>query len=207
MPQLLLLRQTTVPTVIDSYYLVALGVYRALYLANWAERDLEGDTYIDPIKVIFGIVQTILYLDFAWVYYSRQRVKLRSGGIVDSDDFKNSWLINKIFGKRLADDEESTPALGDNDTENGNTVRPAGTRAAGSRWGAQGVSVSADDSVLEHERQRQGQGSVDPDVEATDEPLKDPDEMVLDDDEDEEEAVLTPPSQPAGIGGGEEWRS
>jgi hypothetical protein len=29
LPQLLLLRQTTVPTVIDSYYLLALGSYRA----------------------------------------------------------------------------------------------------------------------------------------------------------------------------------
>ena len=37
-PQLLLLRQTTVPTVIDSFYLVTLGSYRAFYLLNWIYR-------------------------------------------------------------------------------------------------------------------------------------------------------------------------
>jgi hypothetical protein len=38
LPQLLLLRQTTVPTVIDSYYLLALGSYRGFYILNWIHR-------------------------------------------------------------------------------------------------------------------------------------------------------------------------
>src|SRR5450432_624742 len=95
LPQLLLLRQTTVPTVIDSYYLVALGSYRALYCLNWLYREVHMHDHWtpDPISVPFGILQTILYLDFAWVYWTRQRVKLRSGGIVDADDLNRGWLV------------------------------------------------------------------------------------------------------------------
>ncbi len=37
-PQLLLLRQTTVPTVIDSGYILTLGSYRAFYILNWIVR-------------------------------------------------------------------------------------------------------------------------------------------------------------------------
>ncbi|KFY20712.1 hypothetical protein V493_07631, partial [Pseudogymnoascus sp. VKM F-4281 (FW-2241)] len=91
LPQLLLLRQTTVPTVIDSYYLVALGAYRALYICNWIERYATDTVKPETVAVIFGVLQTLLYVDFAWVYYSRQRVKLRSGGIVDADDLSKSW--------------------------------------------------------------------------------------------------------------------
>src|SRR3954452_19220917 len=87
LPQLLLLRQTSVPTVIDSFYLLALGSYRAFYILNWIERKVDEVYWRpDPVSITFGIVQTALYLDFAWVYWTRQRVKLRYGGIVDSDD-------------------------------------------------------------------------------------------------------------------------
>jgi ER lumen protein retaining receptor len=96
LPQLLLLRQTTVPTVIDSYYLVTLGSYRALYILNWLVRGFGPEKHWDPIPDFFGVVQTALYVDFAWVYYSRQRVKLRNGGIVDSDDFRKGWLLRGL---------------------------------------------------------------------------------------------------------------
>ncbi|KAJ7113569.1 ER lumen protein retaining receptor-domain-containing protein [Mycena epipterygia] len=97
-PQLILLRQTTVPTVITSRYLLALGSYRALYIPNWIWRYMV-DNVVDPIAVPCGIVQTALYLDFAWVYYSRQRVKLRDGLLVDSEDFQRGWLIRWLSGK------------------------------------------------------------------------------------------------------------
>jgi hypothetical protein len=96
LPQLLLLRQTTVPTVIDSYYLVTLGSYRALYILNWLVRGFGPEKHWDPIPDFFGVVQTALYVDFAWMYYSRQRVKLRNGGIVDSDDFRKGWLLRGL---------------------------------------------------------------------------------------------------------------
>lgn len=149
-----MLRQTSVPTVIDSYYLVTLGSYRAFYVLNWIVRATDKNDIpllIHPIAVIFGVVQTLLYLDFAWVYWSRQRVKLRAGGVVDSDDFRNSWLLRMIFGQR------TTGGLNDNvdddhddhvedGLENGNATHPR--RKGRGRWGARGVSISADDDAV-----------------------------------------------------------
>jgi ER lumen protein retaining receptor len=133
---LILLRQTNVPTVIDSYYLVLLGSYRALYILNWIARIADkSERHFDPIAVIFGIIQTILYADFAWVYYSRQRVKLRAGGIVDSDDLERGFFVGRLVGKKPQDDDE--------DDEEGDSV--SGARNRGGRWGARGISVSADE--------------------------------------------------------------
>ncbi|KUL88465.1 hypothetical protein ZTR_05441 [Talaromyces verruculosus] len=144
LPQLLLLRQTTVPTVIDSYYLVALGSYRALYILNWLYRGFGPEHYWDPIADIFGVVQTLLYLDFAWVYYTRQRVKLRRGGIVDSEDLRKSWFVGKILNSRGINthDDEHEPL----DPE------AAAEEEARPRWGGRGISVSADDTLENHGR-------------------------------------------------------
>ncbi|KAM5343587.1 hypothetical protein ACJ41O_012124 [Fusarium nematophilum] len=207
LPQLLLLRQTTVPTVIDSFYLVALGSYRALYCVNWFIQEFELNGHKPKtVSVIFGIIQTALYIDFAWVYYTRQRVKLRGGGIVDADDMRRGWLLRRIFGKRFEqsdDDEESGPGFDDDDNiGNRRSARP--------KWGARGISVSADDGVLEQERHNRDHdelgGPVDPDAK-----MQDPDELAraLDDDDDEQ-TPLRPgqgeTGQPSGLRGGEEWR-
>src|SRR5438045_4897018 len=116
LPQLLLLRQTSVPTVIDSFYLLALGSYRALYILNWIDRELDDPWKPDAISVTFGIIQMAFYVDFAWVYWTHQRVKLRYGGIVDSDDLSRGWILNKIFSRPAlnddADDDEAAPAFG-----------------------------------------------------------------------------------------------
>lgn len=212
LPQLLLLRQTTVPTVIDSYYLVALGSYRAFYILNWIEREFDDFWKPDPISVTFGIVQTALYIDFAWVYYSRQRVKLRHGGIVDADDLNRGWLLNKILGRTslATDDEEAHPALGDDDSDDG---RPTlNGRGKVSNWGARGISVRADDAVLSRERERQREAEDAP-LDAPDAQMRDPDELarILDeDDESDDDAVLRGRSdstgKPGGIGNGGEWR-
>ncbi|KAK0670730.1 ER lumen protein retaining receptor-domain-containing protein [Cercophora samala] len=163
LPQLLLLRQTTVPTVITSFYIVFLGSYRGLYLLNWFLRELDTNgRKPNPISVIFGIVQTALYADFAWVYWTRQRVKLRNGGVVDADDLRRGWLLSKIFGSKhlrgsnaAADeeyDEEAAPALGGRH-EVGRDSRPG--RA---KWGSRGISISADEGVYDGEGSRQEQG-------------------------------------------------
>lgn len=146
LPQLLLLRQTTVPTVIDSYYLLTLGSYRAFYILNWIWRELDiTDRKADAVSIIFGILQTAFYIDFAWVYYSRQRVKLRNGGIVDADDLHKGWLLRTIFGhKAVVSDEETTPAIGA-----GN--RPSDTSRNGNKWGIRGISVSADEGLSDDE--------------------------------------------------------
>lgn len=149
LPQLLMLRQTTVPTVIDSFYLVTLGSYRGFYILNWIVRGVT-EHYFDPIAVIFGVIQTAFYIDFAWVYWTRQRVKLRGGGIVDSEDLRKGWLVNKVIpdGRPSTDIDQEAAAV--DETDGGATGRVPKS----SRWGTRGVSVSADDSLDEH-RQKQ----------------------------------------------------
>lgn len=214
LPQLLLLRQTTVPTVINSFYLLALGSYRALYILNWFVRELDmRGQKPDAVAVIFGCIQTALYVDFAWVYYTRQRVKLRGGGVVDADDLRRGWLLRRIFGKNADshDDEESAPALGGNDgRESRRPSRPG--------WGARGISVSADEDVFHDDQHRDDEGlqeRVDPDAK-----MQDPDELAkaLDDDDDDgddvgdEEGTATASSSkpsknvPNGMRSGDEWR-
>lgn len=98
--------------------------------------------YFDPIAVIFGIVQTAFYVDFAWVYWTRQRVKLRNGGVVDSDDLGRGWLVSRLMGQGRDSLDEEIGTANDNATN--------GSTKSGSRgWGPRGVSVSADDQVLD----------------------------------------------------------
>lgn len=161
-PQLLLLRQTTVPTVIDSFYLVTLGTYRFLYILNWIVRGANEDNYIDPTSWVWGTIQTALMIDFAWVYYTRQRVKLRQGGVVDSDDMSRGWLVGRLAGM-----------AGRKSTDNFDYDEEAASQQRGSanpnKWGRRGISVSADEGVLDAPQHK---GGVDRDSET--QPLADP---------------------------------
>lgn len=129
---------------IDSYYLLCLGSYRAFYILNWLVRGFGEEHFWDPIAFVFGIVQTAFYVDFAWVYYSRQRVKLRNGGVVDSEDFSKSWLVNRVvnFRARRASADEEQHLRGDEEDTDG--------RPSNNRWGARGVSIAADDTLDQH---------------------------------------------------------
>lgn len=148
-PQLLLLRQTTVPTVIDSGYILTLGSYRAFYILNWIVRWAK-EHHLQKRAGLFGIIQTAFYIDFAWVYYTRQRVKLRSGGLVDSDDLSRGFLVNRVLGKVAPPDEEGEEAGEIGGTaENGNIRHEPNTKG---RWGARGISVSADDTLEQAQR-------------------------------------------------------
>ncbi|KZP10716.1 ER lumen protein retaining receptor [Athelia psychrophila] len=70
LPQLFMLQRTGEAETITTHYLAALGVYRGLYIPNWIYRYFtEGQ--IDPIAVTAGIVQTGLYLDFFYVYFTK----------------------------------------------------------------------------------------------------------------------------------------
>lgn len=190
-----------------------------------------NDRHPNPVSVIFGIIQTALYVDFAWVYWTRQRVKLRNGGVVDADDMRRGWLLSRIFGnKRFAQDadagdEESAPTY--NDHQASSRARGGGgTRGGASRskWGSRGISVSADEGLLEGDRQGfQDEGVtdvVDPDAK-----MQDPDELAraLDDDSDDDNDLLNdsdddappPPvskkahaetrGEPSGVSNGDEW--
>jgi len=95
------------------------------------------ERFLDPISTVFGVVQTALYVDFAWVYYTRQRVKLRNGGIVDSDDMERGWLVGRLMGKpRVGQDDLAQ------DGEDG-VIHP------NNGWGNRGISVSADEGLDE----------------------------------------------------------
>ena len=228
LPQLLLLRQTTVPTVITSFYLLTLGSYRFFYILNWILRAAGDEHFFDPTSVIFGVIQTALYVDFAWVYWTRQRVKLRGGGVVDSDDLRKSWLVGGLLGRGRASADIPRPGLEDdeeeedierghkrggagapNTTGNGNARKPAPSN----RWGKRGVSVSADDTLEEHalntENSRKQKNKPSPLSTTVSEGgtrqermaiLKQPDDF-LDDDDDDENPVND--SQPFSVGDGD----
>lgn len=71
LPQLFMLQRTGEAETITTHYLFALGIYRALYIPNWIWRYLAEGGYWDPIPVLAGIVQTILYSDFFYIYYTK----------------------------------------------------------------------------------------------------------------------------------------
>jgi len=134
LPQISLLRYTAIPTAITSYYLLALGIYRALYIPNWIVRynDPE-DHFFEPWAVVFGVLQTILYVEFAWIYWRRQRVKIRdNGAILDGEDFIAGGLILRWIGK-----------LGG---KSGERTTGGGWRGRGAGGGG-GISVSADEEA------------------------------------------------------------
>lgn len=166
---------------LDSYYLVTLGSYRFWYIINWIYRGAR-ERYWEPVAFIFGVIQTLLYIDFAWVYYSRQRVKLRGGGVVDSDDLSKSFLVRRFLGGRRSQEnqeditEEDEALAGQ---ENG-TIRPSASRG-GSNWGARGISVSAD-NTLDHHHHRS-------DIDASE--IADP--AAFEDESDDEDNDAPPP--------------
>ncbi|KAI9852049.1 MAG: endoplasmic reticulum retention protein [Thelocarpon superellum] len=70
LPQLFMLQRTGEAETITTHYLFALGAYRALYIPNWLYRYF-AEGHFEPIAVVAGILQTILYSDFFWIYYTK----------------------------------------------------------------------------------------------------------------------------------------
>ena len=170
---------------IDSFYLVTLGSYRSFYLISWIVRLFGKENHFNAISVIFGVIQTALYVDFAWVYWSRQRVKLRGGGVVDSDDLSKSFLVRRIIGRGSRADQEDAD-VADEDAalagqENG-TIGPQPERS-GRSWGARGISVSADDTLERHDQPGSEQGHYQDTTAAGDALMIDPAHFEDDDDD------------------------
>jgi ER lumen protein retaining receptor len=65
-----MLQRTGEAETITTHYLFALGAYRTLYIPNWIYRYFT-EKHTDPISVIAGIIQTVLYSDFFWIYYTK----------------------------------------------------------------------------------------------------------------------------------------
>ena len=78
LPQMFLLNNSGEAETITTHYLLCLGMYRALYLANWVYRTLMGKP---PEAIVFlaGILQTTLYSDFFYIYYKRYDGGARCG--------------------------------------------------------------------------------------------------------------------------------
>ena len=70
LPQLFMLQRTGEAETITTHYIFALGAYRTLYIPNWVYRYF-AEGYFDPIAVAAGIVQTVLYSDFFYIYYTK----------------------------------------------------------------------------------------------------------------------------------------
>ncbi|CAF0923841.1 unnamed protein product [Didymodactylos carnosus] len=70
LPQLFMVSKTGEAETITSHYLFALGIYRFLYILNWAYR-YYTEGFIDWISILSGCVQTILYCDFFYLYITK----------------------------------------------------------------------------------------------------------------------------------------
>ena len=70
LPQLFMLQRTGEAETITTHYLAALGIYRALYIPNWIYKYAVGQK-IEWIAVVAGIVQTVLYSDFFYIYWTK----------------------------------------------------------------------------------------------------------------------------------------
>ncbi|KAI8832331.1 endoplasmic reticulum retention protein [Chytriomyces hyalinus] len=71
LPQLFQLTRTGEAETITSHYLFALGAYRGLYLLNWLYRSAVEGHKVEVIAVLAGLVQTGLYCDFFYVYFTK----------------------------------------------------------------------------------------------------------------------------------------
>ncbi|KAL3096966.1 hypothetical protein niasHS_002682 [Heterodera schachtii] len=70
LPQLFMLQKRGEAETITAHYLFLLGIYRALYIFNWVYR-YYTEAFYDPIVIVSGIVQTVLYADFFYLYVTR----------------------------------------------------------------------------------------------------------------------------------------
>merc|ERR1712147_487346 len=70
LPQLFMISKTGEAETITSHYLFAQGSYRALYIANWIYR-YHYENHLDLIAIFAGVVQTILYCDFFYLYITK----------------------------------------------------------------------------------------------------------------------------------------
>jgi len=70
LPQLFMVSKTGEAESITSHYLFALGSYRGLYILNWMYRYFMED-YYDLIAIFAGILQTVLYCDFFYLYVTK----------------------------------------------------------------------------------------------------------------------------------------
>ncbi|EPX71096.1 HDEL receptor [Schizosaccharomyces octosporus yFS286] len=67
LPQLFMLQRSGEAETITAHYLLAMCLYRGLYIPHWIYR-LAIRQHVMLVSVFAGIIQTVLYADFAIVY-------------------------------------------------------------------------------------------------------------------------------------------
>lgn len=70
LPQLFMLQRTGSAENITTHYIFALGLYRALYIPNWFYRYFT-EKHFDYIAFLAGVIQTLVYSDFFYIYYTK----------------------------------------------------------------------------------------------------------------------------------------
>ncbi|TYJ57751.1 hypothetical protein B9479_001605 [Cryptococcus floricola] len=70
LPQLFMLQRTGEAETITTHYLAALALYRGLYIPNWMYRYFTEGKF-DSIAVSAGIIQTLIYADFGYIYVTK----------------------------------------------------------------------------------------------------------------------------------------
>lgn len=70
LPQLYMVSRTGEAETITSHYLFALGIYRLFYILNWIYR-YYTENFLDWISISSGVIQTILYCDFFYLYITK----------------------------------------------------------------------------------------------------------------------------------------
>lgn len=83
---------------ITTHYLFCLGLYRTLYLFNWIWRFyFEG--FFDMIAIVAGVVQSILYCDFFYLYFTKG--ELRVCGLARVCEMLFFFNCNSSVGENL----------------------------------------------------------------------------------------------------------
>jgi ER lumen protein retaining receptor len=70
LPQLFMIQRTGEAESLTVHYIFALGIYRAFYVLNWIYRWIFNIDF-DFVSFVAGIIQTGLYSDFFYVYYTK----------------------------------------------------------------------------------------------------------------------------------------
>ncbi|KAA8584844.1 hypothetical protein FQN60_003538, partial [Etheostoma spectabile] len=112
MPQLFMITKTGEAESITTHYLFFLGLYRALYIANWVWR-YHTEGFFDHIAVVSGVVQTIFYCDFFYLYVTRdanvtlemcprcarprETLALETAEVMESGDAARAAALSIIF--------------------------------------------------------------------------------------------------------------
>ncbi|GMM29468.1 Erd2 protein [Martiniozyma asiatica (nom. inval.)] len=70
LPQLYMLQRQGQGDLLTVHYIFALGCYRALYIPNWIYR-YATESKFDYVSILTGIIQTLIYSDFFYIYYDK----------------------------------------------------------------------------------------------------------------------------------------